>query len=160
MAFVTDVGCPSAEQVLNKTFDHWSAVSTGTGNVHLVWGALSSQARLIEDLEHSLLRGRRRHGFDRPWNAHGENPSGMECLTQRCVIEGQVTGQGVDDRLAALRDPYDGVLHFVDQWQHITIIPGVPHGEMKGKREGRGHLGDDPGSFGRLARTVTLAFQD
>src|SRR5712691_245614 len=160
MTFVSDVGGPSTQQVLNKTFDHRSAVSTGAGQVDLVGGTLSVQARLMQHLADLLLRGRRRERCDRPRNAHRQNASGMEGLPQRCIIEGEVTGQGVDDRLALCSDPGDGVLHFVDQGQHITLIAGIADGEMEGEREARGHIGENAGFFAKLGGTVALTFQN
>ncbi len=82
----------------------------------------------------------------------------MQCRTQRRVVEGQVAGQRVDSQGRPTCHLRDGMLHFVDQRQHIVIITRVPYRKMGGKDETRGGLGNNAGFAAKLGRTIALAF--
>ena len=55
-------------------------------------------------------------------------------------------------------DLRDGMLHFVDQRQHIAIITRVPYRKMGGEDETRGGLGNNAGFAAKLGRAIALAF--
>ena len=55
-------------------------------------------------------------------------------------------------------DLLPGVLHFVDQGQHIAGIVGIPYRQLKGKDKARGGLGDNAGFAAKLSGAVALAF--
>ena len=48
-AFVAHLAGPAGQQTGDMAFHHRAAVATGTGQLHLVRGALAVQARLIQD---------------------------------------------------------------------------------------------------------------
>jgi hypothetical protein len=96
MAFVGEVPYATTQQTGNEAFDHWSAVATRVGEVHLGWSPDVVQVRLVQAVEDVLRRRRRGKGIDGFRDAHGENPALVQRLTQGSVIERQITGQRVD----------------------------------------------------------------
>lgn len=158
MAFISDAIYPSTEQAGNDAFDHRPAVAAGASEVHLVGSALSVQTRVVQDPAHLLLRWGRRDGFDCVRDADRENPARVQCLTQCRVVEGHIASQRVDSQGMPTCHLRDGMLYFVDQGQHITIITGVPYRKMGGKDETRGGLGNNAGFAAKLGRTIALAF--
>ena len=158
LAVVFDALCSSAQQTGNEAFDHRSAVAAGTGEMDLVGGPLSTQARFRQYPMHVLLGGRRREGFDRVWDAYRQHPARMQRLTQRRVVERQVARQRVDSGHGPMRDLRDGLLDFVDQGQDIALITGVPHRQMRSKDASGGRFSNNPGLATKLRGTITLAF--
>ena len=71
-------------------FPHWTTIATGTGQLHLVRGALPAEARLGEDGANLLRRGWGVHGLDTLRDTHREHPSRMQRLPQRRLIDPEV----------------------------------------------------------------------
>ena len=158
MTFVGDPRSAAAQQAGNDTFDHRAAGATGAGKLHLVRGALMVQACLVQHPADLLRGGRRGKGLDRMRNTHREDAPAMRRFTQLGVIQGQIPGQRVDGGRGASGDLAQGVLHFVDQGDHIARITGVAHGQMQSKDEAGGWLSNNPGLAAKLGGAVALAF--
>ena len=107
-----------------------------------------------------VLRGRHwAERLDRGREAHGENPPGVQYLTQLGVVQGQLPRQRVDrQRGAAGGDSAQGVLHFIDQGHHRAGSTGIPDRQRKGEKEARGGLSDKARLAAKLRGAVALAF--
>jgi hypothetical protein len=71
-------------------------VATGTGELHLIGGAFAVQSCLIEGVEHLLGRWLGVDGRHRLWDTDGEDPSLMQSLAHRGVVDAKVTCHGMD----------------------------------------------------------------
>src|SRR6266508_2486149 len=158
MAFVREARGAAVQQTGNDAFDHRPAIATGTGEVHLGGGAPFVQTCRVQEPPDVLLRRSRGERLDRVRDAHDENAPYMQRLAQLCIVQGQITDQGVDGRRGAPGDLSQGVLHFVDQGQNIAGITGISHRQMKSENEARGRLGDNAWFAAKLCRAVALAF--
>ena len=90
MTFVTHLASAARQQAGDVTFHHRAAIAAGTGQLHLVRGPLTVQSRLGEDSADLLSTGIGGNGLAALGNAHRENPSRMERLTQGGVIDAKV----------------------------------------------------------------------
>src|SRR5215475_1208085 len=160
MAFVGQARRAAAQEARNQTLDDRAAVATGAGYLHLMGGAPVVQARLAQHLADVLWGRHWGERLDCVRDAHGENSPGMQCLRQLGVVQGQIPGQRVDGWRGASGDLLQGVLHFVNQGQHIAGISGIPYRQLKGEDEARGRLGDNAGFAAKLGGAITLAFAD
>jgi hypothetical protein len=118
------------------------------------------QVRLLQTPEDVLRRGRWGQRIDRPGDPHREHPPRMPRLTQGGVIERQIAGQRVDSRGEARPNPGKRLLHFVDQGFHVAGITRMAHGQMPGKDNARGGLGNHVWLAAELSGAMTLPFAD
>src|SRR5215211_5355960 len=160
MTFVGDPRRSTAQQAGNDAFDHGSAVSRRVGEVHLARSPCSRAALLAQEPPDVLRCGRRGDRINRFRDPHGENSLVVQRLTQGGVIERQIAGQRVDGRSGGRRHMSDRLLHLGDQGLHITGVTGITHGQMQGKDEASGWLGNNPRLAAKLRGAVAFAFAD
>jgi hypothetical protein len=158
MTFVGDPRSSTVQQAGNDAFDHGSAVSRRIGEVHLARGPCSRAVLRVQEPQDVLRCGRRGDGIGRFRDPHSENSLLVQRLTQGGVIERQIAGQRVDGRSGGCRNLRDRLLHLGDQGLHITGVTGIPYGQMQGKDEASGWLGDNPRLAAKLRGAVTFAF--
>jgi len=107
-----------------------------------------------------LRTGVRFDGLDTFRDANRQNAALMECLTQHCVIEAQITRNRVDMAPWSCLDALGGPLDLVEQGQHIPGIARIARGHKVGKDETRGRFRDDTGLSAKLRRAIALAFDN
>jgi hypothetical protein len=90
-AFVTHVAGAAREYTGDVAFHSWTTIATGTGQLHLVRGALSASARLGEDAVHILRRGRGVERCDGLGDTDGEQTARMQCLSEGRVLDSEVS---------------------------------------------------------------------
>ena len=159
-AFVAYLSRTTGEQTGDVTFDDWTAVAAGTGQLHLVGSPLAVQARLVETVEHLFRAKVRVDRLNRLGDADRENPSAMERLTQRGVIDAKIPGHRIDREPRWCPDTVDSLLHLVDEGQHITGIARIALRYPAGKDKARRGLREDAGLPTKLGRAIALAFHD
>jgi hypothetical protein len=159
-AFVTYLSRTTGEQTGDVTFDDWTAVAAGTGQLHLVGSTLAVQARLVETVEHLFGAELRVDRLNRLGDADRENPSAMERLTQRGVIDAKIPGHRIDREPRWCPNTVDSLLHLVDEGQHITGIARIALRYPAGKDKARRGLREDTGLPTKLGRAIALAFHD
>ena len=150
----------AAEQTGNVTFHYWPTRATGTGQVHLIGGALAVQARLIEQVEHLVGCRRGVDGRNGVWDAHGENAPRMQGLPHGRVVDAEVACHGMDGRAVVSLDPCEGVLNFINQREDIAGINGIAHRCMRGKNEACRGLRDETRLSTELSWAIALPLED
>ena len=156
--FVAHLPGAACEQTGNVTFHHRAAITTGTGQLYLVRGPLAVQACLVEEAQNLLGAGLWVHGCNRLGDPDAENAARVEGLTQGGVIDPEIPGDRIDQWPLRPRHPFDGVVDFVDQGQHVTGIARVAYGHPGGKDKARGRLREDAGLATKLGWAIALAF--
>lgn len=132
-SFIAKLANPPAEQTGNVTFHHWTAVPTGTGQLHLRGSAVAVQAGGIEPSEDLLRRRGGIDGLNRVGDPDGEYAPRMQNLPHGGVVDAEVTCHQMDGQFAGGRGPLQGVLDFINQRHHIAGIGGIPDRCMHGK---------------------------
>jgi len=160
MAFVTYVARTATEQTGEVAFHHRTAIATGAGQQHLVRSPLTVYARLVEDGEDFIGARSLVRGFDRLGDPHRENPSRMQCLTQRWVIDAEIPRHRVDVESGCRRDTLYGQIDLIEQGQHRTGITRIARGDSVGKDKTCRGLGDNARFTAKLHRAIALAFEN
>jgi hypothetical protein len=99
-------------------------------------------------------------GLDRLWDTNRENASCVERLTQRLVIDAEVTRHRVDPEARQCLDALSRPLDLVKKRQHIAGIVRIALGHPVGKDKTRGRVRRDTGLATKLRGAIALAFED
>jgi hypothetical protein len=118
------------------------------------------QARLREDVVDFLRTGMGLDGLDGLGDANRQYSSRMECPTQHRIIEAEITRHRVDPEPRCCLDTRDGLLHFVEEGQHIPGIARIALGDAVRKEKPGGGVRHDAGFAATLGRAIPLAFDD
>ena len=94
--FVANFAGASCQQRCDVTFDHRTAIPTGTGQVHLMRGPDPVEVRCVEDVQDFCGARLRVDRLHRRGDAHAENAAVVQRLAQLRVIDSQIPPQGVD----------------------------------------------------------------
>ncbi len=157
---ITYLARTAGKQAGDVAFHDRAAIATGTGQVHLVRGALAVQARLSEDVVDFLRTGMRLKGLSGLGDANREYPALMERLPQRRIIDAEITRHRMDLAPWGGPDTLDGPLDLVEQGQHITGIARIALRDPVRKDEPRGGLRHQAGFAAKLGGAIALAFED
>jgi len=114
----------------------------------------------VEDGAHLRRTGVDLDRLNRCGNANCENPSGVERLPQRCIIDAEVPCHRVDVALRRCPDALAGRCDLVEQGQHITGITRIALGHNIGKDKARGRLGHNARFTAKLRGAITFAFEN
>jgi len=158
MTFVPHLACPTPEHTGEVAFDHWAAMATRTGSLHLVRSPLPVSARLIQDREDHLRARSLGNRLDRLGDPDREDPARMQRLTQHGILDAQVPRHRVDLEPRACWDPRDGAGDFVEQGEDVARITRIARGHQVGEDKARRRVGDQARLAAELRRAIPLAF--
>src|SRR5262245_10352015 len=99
-------------------------------------------------------------GLDRLGDTHREYTLCVERLTQRLVMDAEVTRHRLDPEALRCLDVCNRPLDFGHQGQDIARIARISFRHAVRKDKTRGRVRRDTGLAAKLCRTIALAFED
>ena len=133
-ANLASTACPHTG---DRTFHHRTAVTTGTGPLHLVRGPCTVHPRFVEQGQHFCGAWLRVAGLHRLGDTNAEHPTGVERLPQGRVIAPQSTGDRGEGWRRWPADACDGGLDLVKQGEDSAGLGGMAHWDSTGEDNAR-----------------------